>query len=304
MTTRSKLSVAVADRVLELTNLEKVFWPEDGYTKADLIQYYVEVASVLLPHLKDRPLTMTRYPDGIYGKSFYQKNAPDYTPAWMRTYSASTEEKGINYVLAHEPAAVAWLANQACIGIHPWLSTIHHPDYPDEIVIDLDPNPPAGFDEARHIALVVGDVLSKMGLRGYPKLSGATGVHVYIPVVPNFPFSVASRLAGLIGRVVSDLLPDEATTERRVDARGPRVYVDHLQNLPGQTIAAPYSVRPRPGAPVSTPVTWSELAHCRPEEFTIKTVPERVRHVGDLFAAVLTDRQDISEWVREPAGAD
>lgn len=294
-----KVSAAVGNRIVQLSNLDKVFWPDTGYTKADLIQYYAEMAPVILPHLKDRPLTLTRCPDGIDGKLFYQKNAPPHTPDWVRTHASGDGDKMINYVLADEAATIVWLANQACIGIHPWLSTVHRPDFPDHIVIDLDPNPPTGFTEARRIAFVVREVLDNMGLVGYPKLSGATGIHVYVPVVPSFPFSVTARLAGFVGQVVSRLLPKQATNERTVSARGARVYVDHLQNLPGQTIAAPYSVRPRPGAPVSVPVTWAELSDCRPEDFHIKNVPDRVRRRGDLFAGVLSDKQAIDEWVDE-----
>lgn len=296
-----KVTVAVENRILQLSNLDKVLWPDTGYTKSDLIQYYREIAPTLLPHLRNRPLTLTRCPDGIGETLFYQKNAPPHTPAWVRTYRAVGDDKVINYVLADEPATLVWLANQACIGIHPWLSSIESPAQPDQIVIDLDPNPPAGFEEARRIALVVREVLHKMELVGYPKLSGATGVHVYIPVEPIFPFSVAARFAGFIAQTVARLLPDEATNERTIRARGARVYVDYLQNVSGQTIAAPYSVRPRPGAPVSVPVTWDELTDCRPEDFDIKNVPERVRKVGDLFAAVLRNKQSIADWVDELA---
>lgn len=206
-----------------------------------------------------------------------------------------------NYILADNAAGLVWLANQACIGIHPWLSTVHNPDMPDQIVIDLDPNPPAHFEEARRVAFVVRDVLTEMGLRAYPKVSGATGIHIYIPIVPQYPYSVTSKFAGLVARIVSDLVPEEATNERRIQDRGARVYVDPLQNLPGQTIAAPYSVRPRPLAPVSAPVTWNELQHCRPEDFTIATVPARARRVGDRFALVLTDYQRIDAWLDELA---
>lgn len=300
--TMTRLNVDIGGRIVQLSNLDKVLWPDDGYTKADLVQYYATVAPVLLPHLRDRPLSFTRHPDGIDGKSFYQKNTPAHAPQWIRTHSVATIGDRINYMLADDPAALVWSANQGCIGIHPWLSTIHRPDTPDQIVIDLDPNPPAGFEQARRIAFVVKDVLEKMGLRGYPKVSGATGIHIYIPVLPKYPYSGTSKFAGFIGRIVCDLMPQHATNERPIQRRGARVYVDHLQNLPGQTIIAPYSVRPRPGAPVSTPVTWAELTDCHPDDFTIKTVPPRVGRVGDLFAPVLTDAQNISDWLDEMDG--
>lgn len=299
MATTTRMRVDVGGRVVELSNLDKVLWPDVGYTKADLIEYYASIAPVLLPYLRDRPLSLTRHPDGIDGHSFYQKNAPDYAPEWMRTYPVGRDDDVTNYMLADDVAALVWLANQACIGIHPWLSTVHSQDMPDQIVIDLDPNPPAQFEEARRVAFVVKDVLTQMDLRAYPKVSGATGIHIYIPVVPQHRYSVTSAFAGLVGRIVAELIPEEATNERPIQHRGARVYVDHLQNLPGQTIVAPYSVRPRPEAPVSTPVTWDELRHCRPEDFTMKTVPARVRRVGNLFAPVLTDFQNISAWTDE-----
>lgn len=294
-----KTVVTVGKRTVPLSNLDKVLWPDSGYTKAHLIEYCAEMAPVLLPHLKDRPLTVIRYPDGVSGHHFYQKNVPPHAPAWVRTYATRVRDRAIRYVLADETATLVWLANQGAVEFHPWLSTVHRPAHPDQIVIDLDPNPPAGFEEARRVASVVREVLANMGLRGYPKLSGATGVHVYVPVAPVYPFAVTSRLAGFVGNIVSDLLPHLATIERRVHRRGPRVYVDHLQNLLGQTVAAPYSVRARPGATVSAPVTWDELSFCNPADFTIKTMPDRVRRCGDLFAPVLYDGQSIDAWVDE-----
>ena len=298
MATQASVPVTVDGRVIRLTNLDKVLWPQGGYTKAHLIRYYTEIAPVLLPHLRGRPLTVTRFPDGVKGESFYQKNAPAHTPNWVRTHRVEGEEKPIDYILAEDTATLVWLANQACIELHPWLSTIDSPEKPDRIVIDLDPDPPSGFREARRIALVVKEVLDRLGLRGYPKLSGATGVHIVIPVVPEHPYSVTSRFAGFIGRVVADLFPDEATVERRVRDRRGRVYLDHLQNLPGKTIVAAYSVRPGKRPTVSMPVTWEELETCQPEDFTIDTVPGLVGR-SDRAAAVLTDRQDISPWVAE-----
>lgn len=299
--------VEVDGRVIHLTNLAKVLWPQDGYTKAHLIRYYAQVAPVMLPHLRGRPLTVTRWPEGVTGPSFYQKNAPPYTPRWVRTWRAphrdpdSDGKKPIDYILAQDTATLVWLANQACIELHPWLSTAENPDNPDRIVLDLDPDPPAGFPQARRVALVVKEVLDRMGLRGYPKLSGATGVHICIPVAPRHPYRVASRLAGFIGRIVADLLPHEATVERRVKDRRGRVYLDYLQNLPGKTIAAAYSVRPRTQPTVSMPVTWEELAACEPGDFTIETVPPLVARHGDRAAAVLHDRQSIDHWVEELA---
>ncbi|HEY8418768.1 MAG TPA: non-homologous end-joining DNA ligase [Limnochordales bacterium] len=299
MTGERAVPVEVDGHVVRLTNLDKVLWPQGGYTKAHLIRYYTQIAPVLLPHLRDRPLTVTRWPDGVDGESFYQKNAPAHTPPWVRIHRVESDEKPIDYILAEDTATLVWLANQAAIELHPWLSKATQPDNPDVIVIDLDPDPPAGFAEARRVAFIVKEVLQRMQVRGYPKLSGATGVHICIPVAPRFPYSVASRFAGFIGRIVADLVPTLATVERRVKQRQGRVYVDHLQNLPGKTIVAAYSVRPRERPTVSMPVTWTELEDCEPEDFTIDTVPEHVARHGDRAAAVLQDRQDITAWAEE-----
>lgn len=290
---------------MHLSNLDKVLWPDAGYTKADLIEYYAAVAPVLLPHLRNRPLSLTRHPTGIDGPSFYQKNKPQYAPAWIHSYSTGSvsgggpEDAATRHIVADDVASLVWLANHGAIGIHPWLSTVTAPDKPDQIVIDLDPTPPTGFEEARNVAFVVRQLLEKMNLRSYPKVSGATGIHIYIPVAPVHSYTEAMRFARLVARIVAELIPAEATDERRVSRRGPRVYVDALQNLAGQTIVAPYSLRPLPGAPVSTPVTWEELLHCRPSEFTLATIPKRIARVGDLFAPVLTDEQDLSGWTDE-----
>lgn len=332
MAHETTVPVEVDGRVIPLTNLDKVLWPQGGFTKAHLIHYYSQMAPVLLPQLKDRPLTVTRWPDGVQGEGFYQKNAPAYAPRWIRTYrdadrgahraaaraahrdgangrarrergDASGEpgsaQESTDYILAQDRASLVWLANQACVELHPWLSTVVAPDRPDRIVIDLDPDPPAGFSEARRVAFVVRDVLERMGLQGFPKTSGATGVHVVIPVAPRFPYTDTVRLAGWIARLVADLIPDEATVERRVRDRRGRVYVDYLQNLPGKTIVAAYSVRPLPVPTVSMPVEWEELRDCEPRDFTITTVPALVDRHGDRAAPVYREVQDITPWVEE-----
>lgn len=292
------VQVEVDGRPIQLTNLEKPLWPMDGYTKADLIRYHAAVAPILLPHLAGRPLTLTRYPDGIDGESFYQKDSPGYTPEWIRTFPVFSKDSNriIRYIVAEEPATLTWLANQACIEIHPWMSKTNAPEHPDVAIIDLDPTAPAGFEEARWMAFQTRRVLDEMGLTGFPKLSGATGIHIYIPVMPRYTYAITSGLVGVIGSVLSQRFPHQATNERLVRNRK-GVYIDHLQNLPGKTIVAPYSPRPLPGAPVSTPVTWAELERVRPEAFTLATVPTRIDRVGDLFAPVLTEKQSLDPFL-------
>lgn len=292
--------VSIEGRRLELTNPERVLWPEDGLTKADLVRHYVDMSPYLLPFLRDRPLVFTRYPEGIHGKSFYQKNAPVYTPPWIRKfpYSAPSGERVVEFILVDEVAALAWLANQACIEIHPWFSRVGSLDYPDFAVFDLDPAEPAGFEEARAVAQLVKTVLDEAGLEGWPKTSGATGIHIYVPLENRYPYK---EVAGFVQRVASLLcqaFPERITLERAVKRRGGKVYIDYLQNIRGKTIVGAYVPRPLPGAPVSTPFTWRELPGLQPAGFNMKSLGERLRQVGDLYAGFLSRGQSLEEAQR------
>ncbi len=295
MSGNGKERVAIEGRILELTNLDKPFWPEDGYTKAHFIAYMRAVAPWLLPHLRGRPLVVTRYPDGIHGESFYQKDTPDHAPDWIRTWPYWSRDKGrwIRFTLCEDLPTLVWLANQACLELHPWLSPAAHPDRPDMAVVDLDPAEPAGFEEARRAAFMLKSLLDNLGLRGYPKLSGATGIHVYIPIAPRYAYRQVAGFVQACGRVLLRLAPGLITLERAVRRRAGKVYVDYLQNVKGKTLVGVYCPRPRPGAPVSCPVTWEELERVTPDAFTMATVPERLARLGDLFAPVLTARQDL-----------
>lgn len=289
--------VTIASREFALSNLDKVLWPEDGYTKGELINYYVQVAPYLLPHLRGRPLVLTRFPNGIHSKSFYQKNAPDYLPDWIRTfvwYSVDSQ-RDINFIVAEEPADMAWLANQACIEMHPWLSSVPNVEYPDFVVIDLDPSPGSRYQDVVDIALVVKELLDNLGLRSYPKTSGSEGLHVYIPIVNAYTYEQVRKFAHILASMVTEVLPKIATIERTVKLRGSKVYVDYLQNALGKTLSSVYSVRPRPGAPVSTPLLWEEVTKVIPSQFTIKTIFPRLQEKGDLFAPVLYDLQSLDD---------
>lgn len=286
----------VAGRRVTLTNLTKPLWPADGYTKQDLIRYYLTMAPQLLPHLQDRPLVLTCYPDGIDGKWFYQKNLPAHAPAWIERWSYYSQEsqRTLAFPIANEPATLAWAANLASIELHPWHSRAMSPEMPEVAIFDLDPSPPAEFPDVVAIALLIRDSLARLGLRCYPKTSGATGLHIYLPLVPGYTYEQTARAVQNLADLLHQLKPTETTRERLVKKRV-GVYIDHLQNLKGKTIVSVYGVRPRPGAPVSTPVTWDELPSCDPTAFTIRTVPERVARLGDLFAPVLTDRQSLDQ---------
>lgn len=265
-------TVLVDGRTVELTNLDKLIWPDANVTKADLIHYIYAVSELLLVHLRERPLTVTRYPDGIEKEGFYQKDCPDYAPDWIETYPVISDEKEkvTRYILVDSAPTLVWLANQAAIEYHPWMSRTVSPEFPDYVVIDLDPSEGCTLADVKAVARFVRDALGELGFQSFPKLSGATGIHVYVPLEPRHTYQETSAFAGFIGELATHALPDLATNERLVKKRGRKVYVDHLQNLPGKTVVAPYSPRPKPGAPVSVPFTWDELEAIDPREFTLK----------------------------------
>ncbi len=283
------------DRVVRITNPDKVFFPDDGYTKGDLIQFYASIAPVLLPHLARRALSMSRYPDGIGGGMFYEKQAPVHTPEWIVTAPIHSTQRGepIDFVTATDASSLVWLANMACIEMHPWLSRTGHHGNPDFAVFDFDPMEGATWDQVVHVTKLVNVLLERLGLAGYLKTSGATGIHLYVPLEPEYTYRRVRRFVETLGRMVAGADPENATMEWDIPRRGPRVFIDHNQNVAGKTIASVYSVRPRSGAPVSTPILWDELDGFRPEMSTMATVWERLRRYGDLFAPVLAGGQRL-----------
>lgn len=288
-------TVSIEGRSFDLSRLDKVLWPQDGYTKGELINYYVEVAPYIIPHLQGRPMVFTRYPDGIDKQSFYQKNAPSSLPQWIKTYPYYSPDSGrdINFILVEESAALAWLANQACIEMHPWLSCASLVDYPDFIVFDLDPSPGNSFEQIKTIAFLTRQVLNELGLRCYIKTSGSQGLHVYLPVKNKYSYEKVRDFARTVAEIICTMQPDIATVERTVRKRGTKIYVDYMQNVKGKTLCSVYSVRPRPGATVSAPLYWDEVNSIKPSDFTIKTILPRLQKLGELFAPVLTDRQSL-----------
>lgn len=289
--------VIIEGKKMCLTNLDKVFWPE-GYTKADLIKYYVDMAPVLLPYLKDRLFVMSRYPDGIYGETFYQKDCPDYAPEWVETLplKSSDAEKTVNYIVCRDAATMAWLANQACIELHIWLARKDSLNHPDIAVFDLDPFPPATFEDVMEVALLVKEALAQFDIKGFPKTSGATGMHIFVPVQPVLTYSEVRDAVEFICRRIHAVYPEKTTLERSVSKRDGKVYLDYLQNTRGKTMVFQYSLRPEPGAPVSTPVTWEEVAgrKIRPADFTIKTIFQRLAEVGDLYLEFYKLKQSLT----------
>jgi len=281
---------------LKFTNLNKLFYPDEGYTKRDVLNYYAGIAELILPHLKGRPLSLKRYPNGIKEEYFFQKNVPEAFAQWLRTEMIDSEHNGrpINYVFAEDRASLLYLVNLGCIDHNPWMSRSPDLDNPDFVLIDLDPQE-CPFEMIVDAALLVKRVLDRIGLAGYPKTTGGDGLHVYIPVEPVYTYEETRTFAELIARLVFQDNPDLFTTPRAVEKRKKnRVYFDYLQNGKSKTIAAPYVLRAYPGAPVATPLEWAEVKHgLHPNQFHIRNARERFREKGDLFAGVLENPQRI-----------
>jgi bifunctional non-homologous end joining protein LigD len=292
-------------RVLRLSNLDKSFWPEEGITKGDLIAYYREIAPVVLPHLRDRPFTMKRFPDGWQGKHFFQKDAPSHMPTWIptRAYRSTSREtrqkRMIRYPLVNDELALLWMANMGCIDLNTWYSRVDRPERPDWVLFDLDPSPDVGFPQVVQVALLIKEVLDALGLVGFPKTSGADGMHVLVPIARRYTYGHTREFAEIVAGTLARLHRGLVTTEwARAKRRG--VLIDSNQNGEGKTIASVYSVRPQAGAPVSTPLHWEEVADgLEPGRFTMEVVLARVAREGDLFAGVLDTRQSLGRALRE-----
>ncbi len=295
---REEVTRAVGGHRLKFTNLRKIYYPAEGYTKRDVIEYYAGVAPLILPYLRDRPLSLKRYPDGIAGEWFFQKDAPASFPSWLRFVPVFSEhnQAPIRYVVADDEATLLFLANLGCIDQNPWMSRIGSLEYPDFILIDLDPQQ-CEFSRIVEAALLVKSKLDVLGLEGYPKTTGGDGMHVYIPVEPVYSYEQTKTFAEVLAHVVTSERPDLFTTPRAVAKREKgRVYFDFLQNGEGKTIAAPYVLRAYPGAPVATPLAWNEVKPgLLPTQFHIRNALERFGRTGDLFEGVRTKPQTLDE---------
>ena len=282
------------DREVRLTNPDKPFFP-GGETKGDLVAYYHSVAPLLLPHLRDRAIVLARFPDGAEGNWFYEKQAPSHKPEWLPTAPLFSTHRGdaIDFVTAPDVSALLWIANLGAIEIHPWLSRVATSQQPDFAIFDLDPADGATWDQVVTVAEAIRVLLERVGLAGYPKTSGATGLHIYVPIDPVHPYDRVRRFVETVGRLMVAADPTLATMEWDIPRRAGKVFIDHNQNVAGKTIASVYSVRPRPGATVSTPLLWDEVGDVDPAEFTIGTVFGRIARHGDLFAPVLRGGQTL-----------
>src|SRR5438270_5237759 len=295
---QAEAMLEVDGRKLKFTNLNKVFYPQEKYTKRDVINYYDAVADLLLPHLRDRPLSLKRYPNGIASDFFFQKQAAGSFPSWLRTEAIFSEhnQAPINFVVADDRASLLYLANLGCIDQNPTQSRVASIENPDFILIDLDPSQ-CGYDRIVEAAQLVRKKLEAIGLEGYPKTTGGDGMHIYIPIEPRYTYAQARSFAEILARLVAHERPDLFTTPRAVASREKgKVYFDYLQISSGKTISAPYVLRAYPGAPVSTPLKWSEIAKgLTPTQFHLGNAADRFSRLGDPFASVLTKKQQLEQ---------
>ncbi len=274
---------------LKFTNLSKIYWPKEGYTKRDMLNYYYQAAPYILPYLKDRPQSLNRFPNGINGKSFYQKDVTNSAPGWIRMEPYRTSEgENKNFLVPEDEAAILYMANAGAIEMNPWNSTIHKPDHPDWCLIDLDPTEKNSFDQVIKTAQVTKKVLDNMGVTSYPKTSGSTGIHIYIPLAAKYTYDECQLFGKVVATKVHQLLPEFTSIERLTKNRKHKLYIDYLQNRPKATLAAPYSLRPKPGATVSMPLYWEEVKKgLTMKHFTIANAIKRIKAEGDIFKPVL-----------------
>jgi len=289
-------------RDVRLTNLPKIFWPELGLTKRDLLQYYWDVADVLLPHIRDRAMVMKRYPHGAAGDFFFMKRAPSPRPAWIEICSIDHGSKGtIDFPMIQDRASLLWVINLGCIDLNQWYARCDDVDRPDYVHFDLDPGPGAEFDRVREAGLVVYEALEALKMPSFVKTTGSRGLHVYVPIVRGPAQKDAWTFAKELAMVLAARNPQLITAEYRKEKRPHgRVLVDYNQNAWGRTLASIYSVRPRPEATVSTPVTWKEVSKgVRIEDFTVFNVPARLQKIGDLWKPILVTRKrfDLGKYL-------
>jgi DNA ligase D len=293
------------DRVVRVSNPDKIYFPARGFTKRDVVDYYLGVAEPLLRAIGDRPTTLKRFVDGVVGESFYQKRVPKGAPDWVRTARITFPSgRPADEVCPSEPAVLVWAANLGTLDFHPWPVRSADTDHPDELRIDLDPQPGTDFAEAARVAGVLRAVLADAGLVGWPKTSGGRGVHVLVRIRPEWTFTEVRRAVIAIGRRVVSEMPEQATLEWWKESRGERVFLDYNQAARDRTVASAWSVRGRPNATVSMPVTWAQLPEVDPEGFDLRTVPALLAEGGDPHAemdAHVGGLETVLEWVERDA---
>ena len=276
------------DKQLRLSNLDKIYWPDEGFTKGDLLTYYFNVSPTMLPHLHERPLTLQRMPTGVKEGFFYEKNAPRHTPEWMTTVpvKADGESKTINFLTVCDVADMLYVANLGCIEFHPLHTKAGDQKHPTYAFFDLDPFPPATYDDVKHVAGLIKVVLDELGLECYPKTTGATGMVVMVPLDGKTTYDWVRGFVGGVSDLVHAADPEHTTMEWEIPKRTGKVFLDVNMNREGANIAAAYSVRPEPGGTVSAPFSWDEIDDIYPERFTMATILDRIDEVGDPFLPV------------------
>jgi DNA ligase D len=296
----SSVEIEVGTRTVRISNPDRVYFPERGETKLDLVNYYLSVGDGIVRALRERPCMLHRYPEGVAGEKIYQKRLPKGAPDWVETAEVSFPSgRTADELCVTELASVAWAVQMSTVEFHPWHTRRADVERPDELRIDLDPQPGTDFADAKRVALVVREVLAELGAVGWPKTSGSKGLHVYVRIEPRFGFREVRRAALAFAREVERRVPEQVTTAWWKEERGAQIFLDYNQNAKDRTIAAAYSVRGRPWGPVSAPVTWEELPDVEMADFTIATMPERFARLGDVWAGIddaVWDIEPLLEW--------
>ncbi len=301
------IEIEVGERVVKVTNPDKVLFPTAGHTKRDLVGYYLSVGDGIVRALRERPTQMRRFPDGIEGEQIYQKRVPEKRPEWIEAARVTFPSgRHADELCVTELAQVAWAANLAVIDFHPWPSRRADTEHPDELRIDIDPQPGTDFGDAKAVAAIVREALVEIGFTGWPKTSGNRGIHIACRIEPEWEFPVVRRCALAFAREIERRAPELVTTAWWKEERGERVFIDYNQNARDRTIASAYSVRARPDAAVSAPVTWDELPDVETEDFTLVSMPPRFADLGDVQAAIddrVCDLRVLLEWVERDEAA-
>ncbi len=288
---------------VKTTHLDKVFWPDEGVTKGDVIEYYRTISKYILPYLKDRPESLKRNPNGIKDEGFFHKDAGDEAPQWVKRKEIFSESanKDVNYIICNDGATLAYLNNLGCIELNPWHSTIQKLDFPDYLIIDIDPGKKNTFDQVIETAQGIHSILQKAGAASYCKTSGATGMHIYVPAQKKYTYDQLKDFAHLICIFTQQQLPKFTSLERNLNKRGDKmIYLDHLQNRRGQTISSVYSLRPKEGATVSMPLEWKEVKYgLSPIDFNINNALKRIEKKGDLFSGILGKGIDLQKCIKQ-----
>jgi bifunctional non-homologous end joining protein LigD len=305
--TKSKIPALSADNdqelkldghILKLTNLDKLYWKKEGFSKGDMIRYYLEIAPYMLPYMMDRPQSLNRHPNGIDGPNFFQKDVEGKVPDWIEKHEDFSEStnKTVSYMVCSNTATLIYMANLGCIEMHPWHSRTSSWENPDWCLIDLDPDKKNSFDQVMEVAKVVKQVLDSIGADAFCKTSGSSGIHIYIPLGAKYDYDQSKQLAELVVNLVHSEMPSITSVERSPSKRKGLIYLDFLQNRQTQTAAAPYSLRPKPGIPVSTPIDWTELKKgLTPTTYNARNIFERLKKEGDLFKPVLGKGIDLEK---------